>query len=180
VTRGGGLSPADAALWARVVEAVEPLGGRPPPAAATAAPAEPAPAAVHLPRPRPAAAPPPAPGAIEPRLARRLARGVAAIEGRLDLHGLTQAEAHRRLRAFLLAAQGREARVVLVVTGKGRQDPDADPLASRRGVLRRLVPLWLGDPALRPVVIGFGEAAPAHGGTGALYVRIRRRRAIPP
>jgi len=179
MSRRGGLGRDDAVLWAKFVEAIVPLDGRPPvapisPAAAEAVPAAAGPTARPVPpSPRQPAAPP---AAIETRLARRLARGTAAIDGRLDLHGLRQTEAHRRLREFLLAAQAGGDRVVLVITGKGASDADAVPLADRRGVLRRLVPLWLGDPALHGVVVGFGEAGPGHGGAGALYVRIRRRR----
>ncbi|HVV93753.1 MAG TPA: Smr/MutS family protein [Hyphomicrobiales bacterium] len=179
MSRSRGLRPDEAALWAQIVAGIARLDGRPPPASLREMPAPP-----PIVEP-PSGAPPRrmaqkpavlAPQTIDPRLARRLARGTAAVEGRLDLHGLTQAAAHRRLNAFLLAAQGRGERLVLVVTGKGRDVADADPLAQRRGVLRRLVPLWLADPALRAVVLGFGEAVPAHGGSGALYVRLKRKR----
>jgi DNA-nicking Smr family endonuclease len=73
---------------------------------------------------------------------------------------------------FLHRAQARGHALVLVITGKGT----AAPHGAERGVLRRAVPLWLALPELRALVIGFEEAAPAHGGAGALYVRIRRSR----
>jgi DNA-nicking Smr family endonuclease len=179
--RGGALPPDEAALWAKVLAEVAPLPGR---VRATPPPQEAEPAA---PPSRPASAPapqssrsrpPPDLAAIEARLARRLARGAAAIDARLDLHGLRQEAAHRRLTAFLAAAQHRGARLVLVITGKG--GPAADPARAmagdERGVLRRQVPLWLADPALRPLVLGFSQAHPSHGGAGALYVRLRRLR----
>src|SRR6185503_14512015 len=104
------------------------------------------------------------------RMRTRVARGKEAIDGRLDLHGLTQSEAHTVLLRFLQAATTRDARLVLVITGKGgRGEGD-------RGVLKRQVPHWLNLPEFRALVIGFEEAHVAHGGEGALYVRVRRTR----
>jgi DNA-nicking Smr family endonuclease len=102
----------------------------------------------------------------------RLAKGRNAIDARLDLHGMTQARAHRSLIAFLHRAYGDGATFVLVITGKGR----ASMMEGERGVLRRQVPLWLGLPDLRSLVVGFEEAHIGHGGEGALYVRLRRAR----
>jgi DNA-nicking Smr family endonuclease len=87
---------------------------------------------------------------------------------------LRQAEAHLALAAFLRRAQGRGHRIVLVVTGKGSGEP-GEHLFEGRGVLRRLVPHWLRLPEMRALVLGFEEAAPQHGGSGALYIRLRRR-----
>ena len=102
----------------------------------------------------------------------RLAKGRREIDARLDLHGMTQARAHRTLIAFLQRAHGDGATFVLVITGKGR----ASASEGERGVLRRQVPLWLGLPDLRSLVVGFEEAHIGHGGEGALYVRLRRAR----
>lgn len=102
----------------------------------------------------------------------RLAKGRREIDARLDLHGMTQARAHRTLIAFLQRAHGDGATFVLVITGKGR----ASASESERGILRRQVPLWLGLPDLRSLVVGFEEAHIGHGGEGALYVRLRRAR----
>jgi DNA-nicking Smr family endonuclease len=82
---------------------------------------------------------------------------------------MTQGEAHVALVHFLHRAQRHGARFVLVITGKGTRAGD-------RGVLRRQVPLWLGLPEFRDAVVGFEEAHAAHGGEGALYVRLRRPR----
>jgi len=103
------------------------------------------------------------------RMKQRVARGKEPIEGRLDLHGLTQSEAHGALLRFLRAAVAREVRLVLVITGKGRRDGEGE-----RGVLKRQVPHWLGLPEFRTLVVGFEDAHIAHGGEGALYVRLRR------
>ena len=101
-------------------------------------------------------------------------RGVKAIDARIDLHGLTQHQAHDRLRGFLHQAQARSHKVVLVITGKG--SGDARAYMDERGVLRRMVPQWLSMPDMRAVVLGYEEAHANHGGAGALYVRIRKRR----
>lgn len=125
--------------------------------------------------PKPAATPPLMP--LERRLRQRLARGSHPIEAVLDLHGMRQVEAHERLRRFLMAAQAGGSAVVLVVTGKGGAGTDAAPgHPGERGVLRRVVPHWLRLPDLRGIVLGFEEAAQHHGGGGALYVRLRKRR----
>lgn len=182
------LDPEERALWDHVVRSVKPLRPAPapepepqPPAAQAEAPPA-APQERRAPRPSakagPAAPAPPPLATLEPKARRRLSRG-AEVDARLDLHGLTQAAAHRRLRLFLIEAQASGHSVVLVITGKG----DPDGLAGSglafgegRGVLRRAVPLWLAEPELRTVVVGFEAAGRRHGGEGALYVRIRRRR----
>ncbi|MFK8032642.1 MAG: Smr/MutS family protein [Hyphomicrobiales bacterium] len=104
---------------------------------------------------------------------RRLKRGQNALEGTLDLHGMTQQAAHGRLIQFLMQAQAGGARYVLVITGKGKA---ANPDTGERGVLRRMVPKWLSDRSLSSLVAGFDEAHLSHGGSGALYVRLRRQR----
>ena len=111
---------------------------------------------------------------LDRRLKQRVARGRDAIDARIDLHGMTQREAHAALLGFLRGAQAEDAKVVLVVTGKGGGKPPPD--RSERGVLRRQVPLWLELPEFRHFVVGFGEAHVSHGGQGALYVRLRRAR----
>jgi DNA-nicking Smr family endonuclease len=178
--------PNDAALWQEVAKTVAPLGRRSPMSADAESPETPArkpmamtpkgaPTAVPQPRVKPPSPIPPALAPLDRRLRGRLGRGIASIDSRIDLHGLTQAVAHRRLVDFLTGAQAKGARLVLVITGKGRtgDSPHGD---DGRGVLRRMVPIWLGAPDLRPVVVGFEGAGRAHGGDGALYVRIRRRK----
>ncbi|HEY1781606.1 MAG TPA: Smr/MutS family protein [Roseiarcus sp.] len=172
------LSDEEIALWTEVARTVarrrgatlpQPLN----PSRAARPPAPPSTAA-EAPAARPAkpSTLPLAP--IERRLKRELSRGRAAIDGALDLHGLTQAEAHQALRGFLRHSQARGARLVIVVTGKGGAPEDFGRWPNERGVLRRLTPHWLGEPDLRSIVLGFEEAGRAHGGSGALYVRLRR------
>jgi DNA-nicking Smr family endonuclease len=110
---------------------------------------------------------------VDRRQALRLRRGQLAIEGRLDLHGMTQAEAHRALASFVAKSHAAGKRVLLVVTGKGTR-PGAD--GSPSGVLRRTVPRWLAEPALRPLVLATAAALRRDGGDGALYLLLRRAR----
>ncbi|MCK9918360.1 Smr/MutS family protein [Microbacteriaceae bacterium K1510] len=125
--------------------------------------------AIVAPRIETRAPPPLAP--LGRRMKQRVVRGKEPIDGRLDLHGLTQSEAHSALLRFLRNAVARDARLVLVITGKGRRDGEGE-----RGVLKRQVPHWLALPEFRALVIGFENAHIAHGGEGALYVRLRRSR----
>jgi DNA-nicking Smr family endonuclease len=172
------LTDEEIALWTEVARSVARRRGATLPAALNpvraARPPAPPPTATEPPAARPAkpSAPPLAP--IERRLKRELSRGRAAIDGALDLHGLTQAEAHQALRGFLRHSQARGARLVIIVTGKGGAADEFSGWPTERGVLKRLTPQWLREPDLRSVVLGFEEAGRAHGGSGALYVRIRR------
>ena len=152
---------------------------RPPPREAAKAPAaarEPRTAAAAKANPRP-----PAPLAdFDRRKARQIASGKIEVEARIDLHGLRQRDAHARLRAFLLEAHARGHKTVLVITGKGGEEP-ADGLGAlvgerQRGVLRRNVPHWLEEPDLRAIVLSFTQAGLRHGGAGALYVQLRKAR----
>jgi DNA-nicking Smr family endonuclease len=99
----------------------------------------------------------------------QLLRGKKQIEARLDLHGMTQARAHRALSEFLRHAQLDGLTFVLVITGKGKIGAGPE-----RGILRRQVPQWLSQPEFRTLVVGVEEAHIGHGGEGALYVRVRR------
>jgi DNA-nicking Smr family endonuclease len=136
---------------------------------------------VTTPHPKPSA-PPPQTATFDRKHAKKIARGHVAIEGRLDLHGLTEEDAHQRLRGFLRQAQSQGKRIVLVITGKGRETDD--PTApydfgmgvGRRGVLKRNVPRWIAEPDLSQIVVSFGPAHSRHGGDGALYVHLRQRR----
>jgi DNA-nicking Smr family endonuclease len=200
------LTEEERALWSKIGESIGPLHRRrrrraepavpvetpaaTPPAAAETPVSQASPTA-HPKPPRPSdkpaegARPPPRPkkpaptplAPIDTRTKRKLVRGTLAIEERLDLHGLTQHDAYGALRRFLAGAQARGARMVIVITGKGRRAGACEVFdPGERGVLRRIVPHWLGLPDLRDYVVGFEEAHVAHGGAGALYVRLRKPR----
>ena len=175
------LRDEEIALWVEVARSVRARRGATLPhhdAAPAPPPAKPARAPVHAPAPVVARSGPPPLAPIERRLKRDLQRGSAQADGVIDLHGMTQAQAHVALRGFLASAQGQGAKLVIVITGKGwSKDVGArDSWFEDVGVLRRNVPHWLREPEMRAIVLGFEEAGPAHGGAGALYVRLRRRR----
>lgn len=180
------LSGEELALWESVAKQAKPLRKKPraakvsqkashetklePPVMAKSPPSS----KPHVtPRKIPSALPAPPPLAPLGRRERsQLSRGRKDIDGRLDLHGMTQTRAHRALLNFLHHAHESGLTFVLVITGKGRTvGPE-----SERGVLRRQVPHWLSLPEFRSFVVGFEEAHIGHGGEGALYVRVRRAR----
>ncbi len=185
-----GSLPADSdeKLWRQVAESIRPLRSRrrpaskppPPPGTAPAADIAAKPRAASAPQPQAPAKPPlPAllPGVtagIDKRTAQRLGRGQLAIEARLDLHGLTQDEAHARLAGFIRRSVAAGKRCVLIITGKGYKP------TGETGVLRQAVPRWLNEAALRRDIVALRHAQPQDGGEGALYVLLRRDRAAPP
>jgi DNA-nicking Smr family endonuclease len=178
------LSPEERRLWSHVARNVQPMKGKvlPPepehePEAETAtAPAPQVLVASPAPLPPPPkkpSLPPLAP--VERKTLQALRRGRKDVDSVIDLHGMRQEEAHFALIHFLHRAQNSGHSLVLVITGKGGSAV-SNGLFDERGVLRRMVPHWLRLPDLRSLVIGFEEASPQHGGSGALYVRLRRRR----
>ena len=116
---------------------------------------------------------------LDARSAERLKRGQLPIEGRLDLHGMTQEAARSALDGFIAAAHAQGKRAVLIITGKGlrpRGDFDDPWQHAIGGVLKAMTPRWLNEVPNRARVLAFTEAQPRHGGAGALYVLIRRQR----
>jgi DNA-nicking Smr family endonuclease len=165
----------DADLWRRVTRNVAPLHRRPAPRPiATPVGGRPASHAGATPAIRSVVAPRPAAPAraaldrfagVDRATADRLKRGRYPVEARLDLHGMTQAEAHRALSGFVPRSRTLGRRCVLVITGHGR---------ASGGVLKAAVPRWLAEPELRPHFLGIATARPQDGGAGALYLLLRR------
>ena len=189
VSRRRRLSDEEEALWSGVARSITPLRQtKTRPKLPDHAGAVVTPAAVSKPRPErgvnPGAerpeTPPPLLAPLDRRFKQRVASGRTPIDARLDLHGFTQKNAHAALLRFLRGAQAAGAKVVLVVTGKGtlrRPSGRGDYAESTEpGVLRRQVPMWLSLPEFRPFVVSVENAHVAHGGQGALYVRLRRIR----
>jgi DNA-nicking Smr family endonuclease len=192
-SRGRFPSKEELELWAKVTRHDEPLAGRRP--IARKAPGNGVAAAqvssekkarqdilgegaarTVLPLKKEKPSPPP-PQPFDPRAAKRLARGRHEIDARLDLHGLRQQDAYVVLRRFLARCQAEGKRHVLVITGKGGvgRNGHSDFWSSgERGALRRLVPHWLCEPSMRFHIVSFTESALKHGGSGALYVTIRK------
>ena len=170
----GGLKEEDRVLWNMVARTARPLKGTlavplpDPVVEPKQAPVEPA----RFVDPPPATGKPKVPRVShtldEPTL-EKLSKGRLPIEGRVDLHGMTQDEAYSLLFSFLHRAHAGGARYVLIITGKGSS-------SGGNGVLRRLVPAWLSTPAFRQLVSSHDHASRHHGGSGALYVRLRRTR----
>jgi len=159
------------ALWHHATRDVKPIHRHQEPAPIAKKPddtvAEAARIGAHpVPRPRakiptaPATAPKPG---LDRRSAQRLRRGQMPIEARLDLHGMTQTEAHDALARFIARSHAAGLRAVLVITGKS-------------GVLHGAVPRWLDEGENRPHILARERAQPQHGGGGALYLLLRRRR----
>ena len=136
---------------------------------------------MHVPRPAPKRAEPrilrpfspepaisislaPKPSLLDQSVTRRIAKGRTGIEARIDLHGMTQAEAHSRLYRFLETSYQMGRRTILIITGKGVRG---------EGILKQAVPRWLSEPEFRKYTSGYHEAHVTHGGSGALYVRLR-------
>jgi DNA-nicking Smr family endonuclease len=167
------LSAHERALWARVAQSVRPLPGRSAPPAPAPAP-QPAPAPLPPPAPvKPARpAPAPAPAKPAPQAAtldgswdKRIRRGQLLPDRIVDLHGATLEEAHARLAGLIHAPGG--ARVLLVITGKGRAD--------RPSRIRAELAHWLERPDLRGKVAALRGAHPRHGGAGAFYLVLKRQ-----
>jgi len=153
--------PRDTSAPAQTSPSPRPKAGRP---AVTLKPAGTRePPARHVKAPNPLVAP-----ALDGKRAARFRKGELPIEARIDLHGMTLDLAHRALIGFLGQARDRGQRVVLVITGKG--PPEG-------GALKRLVPMWLATPPLAAAIAGAATTQPHHGGAGALYVYLRRKRA---
>lgn len=197
--RRRGLSPEDQELWGRVVQTARPLKSDPKPVFMP----DPAPVVPEAKprfrttpetargsfRPTPSRPPPghdlahplsealaQVPVRMDKRKFQRLSRGKLDPEARIDLHGMTLAQAHGVLNGFILRAQAQGLRLVLVITGKGKTVGDDGPIPRRQGALKHDVPQWLRMAPLHGVVLEIREAHARHGGGGAYYVYLRRSR----
>src|SRR5262245_4181961 len=183
------VTPDEMELWRHVAQSVRPIKSKrrpaPPKDEAPSTPPAKAKVAKAAKPPQPAAPPAKAQAPIKPhelthglshgidrRQAERFRKGKLPLEGKIDLHGRTQQDAHDDLLAFLKRAHAAGKRTVLVVTGKGMT-------TSKTGILRQAVPRWLNEPAFRHLVLAFDYAEPQHGGEGALYVLLKRVRDKP-
>jgi DNA-nicking Smr family endonuclease len=192
---GRKLGAEEQELWGRVAETARPLHKR-----AVALPME-LPESIAPPakpkrvfegrilRPEPVTAPPrhdllrplsdalrAAPVAMDMKQFQRMTRGKLEPEARIDLHGMTLAQAHAALNGFILRAHGSGLRLVLVITGKGKSVADDGPIPRRPGALKHDVPQWLRMAPLAGAVLELREAHARHGGSGAYYVYLRRGR----
>jgi len=194
MSRRRGLTPEERELWEKVATSARPMrphrrvpGTHEPAPKARPQAAKPAPVEFHIgQRARPLTAVRDLAPTIEEHLSgqplrmdrrthQQLTRGKLAPEGRIDLHGMTLAEAHPELIRFVLNAHAAGKRLVLVITGKGKRGEEHGPIPQRVGALRHQVPHWLGQPPLGALVQQVAPAHLKHGGGGAYYVYLRRR-----
>lgn len=181
----GALDAEGLALWRKVAATVRPLdprrmaqdgakAGDPPPAPTAVSPSKP-----RAPAPSPAKSRiPPATGpakaaanTLDAGWDRRLRRGLVAPDRSVDLHGHTLASAHAALEAAIASAVAADARLLLVVTGRPPR-----PGSPTRGLIRAAVPDWLAASGWSSRIAAVRNAHPRHGGAGALYLVLRRRR----
>lgn len=188
--RPRGLRPEDEDIWRRVAQSITPMHLQPkhpltlPEAPAQAEKPQPRPARIerfrigekarrdHVSLPATAS-----PIRMDTKAFKRMSRGKLQPEARIDLHGMTLAEAHPALTGFILHSHAAGMRLVLVITGKGKSGDDSGPGPRRAGVLKHQVPHWLSMPPLSPLILQLAEAHLKHGGGGAYYVYLRRGRA---
>ncbi|MBA4490976.1 Smr/MutS family protein [Paracoccus sp. S1E-3] len=199
MSRRRGLTPEDRELWSRVAKTATPLHPKslkPAEDPLGATPKSPAPQPRPLPgfelpatlrigakarsgrshdlAPAPADAIRAAPLRMDHKTHKQMTRGKMRPEARLDLHGMTLAEAGPELIGFILSCHAQGMRLVLVITGKGSRAGDEGPLPTRPGALRHQVPHWLHTAPLAAVVQQVAPAHARHGGSGAYYVYLRR------
>jgi len=103
---------------------------------------------------------------FDPGLYEKIATGKIPLEGKMDLHGMTEAHAHEVLVSTIETAWHQGRRRLLVITGKGREG---------NSPIRAALPKWLSAPNLTPYVSSFDYAAKRHGGDGAFYVLLRKQ-----
>ncbi len=184
------LRPEELELWHKVVGLAEPLPEEKRQPFVAPTPPPPGAQVSHF-RVGQAATPPAPKHDLAPTIAQQFARqhvsmdkkifgkmrkGRLVPEARIDLHGMTIAQAHPALTGFILNAARSGARLVLVITGKGKVNNDPGPIPQRHGVLRHHVPHWLNTAPLRAHILQITEAHIKHGGSGAYYVYLRRTR----
>jgi DNA-nicking Smr family endonuclease len=186
-----GLSDGEAVLWRRLTATVVPIhpprhGEGDQPKAGGGAPSAPPDLAARKEKPRVPLHPRPAAGGPPPRIGedrvgldtsweRKLARAAIAPDFTLDLHGHTLDQAHARLDSGLAQARAMDARLVLLITGKSRPTPAADR-GSTRGAIRAKVLDWLAAGPHASDIAAIRGAHRRHGGEGALYLVLKRRR----
>jgi DNA-nicking Smr family endonuclease len=115
-------------------------------------------------------------GELDGNTAEKLRRGQLMPGARIDLHGKTEAAAHRALRSFLVRAQDDGVRLALVITGVGNPQAHdgAEWMRTSHGVLKEMVPRWLNENDFAGLTSGWARAHRRHGGDGALYVYLRK------
>ena len=115
---------------------------------------------------------------LDGNTAEKLRKGQLVPGVRMDLHGMTEADAHRALHSFLKRAQSNGVHLALVITGVGNPaaHEGAEWMRTPHGVLKQMVPRWLNEKQFASLISGWTQAHKRHGGDGALYVYLRKTR----
>ena len=114
---------------------------------------------------------------IDNQTAKKFKREEFKIEAVLDLHGKTEKDAYNKVYDFITKAYSRGQRCILIITGKGLNPHENDDIFATRGILKESVPNWLRSEELRPMIMAFKHPSEAKGGSGALYIILRRKKA---
>lgn len=181
------LTPDEQALWTALARTVRPIRRPPRPAPpVVATPIAPPPPAKPMARVRKASLPPPPPASLPPPVRtpaavldtgweRRIRNGAIVPDMSIDLHGHTLSAAHARLGQAISDALVRDVRVLLVVTGKPPKSPGATG-QKQRGAIRAEIGHWLETSVYADRIASVRVAHPRHGGDGALYLILRRKK----
>jgi len=166
------LNDHDTRLWRKVAVSVKPFPGRVVPADPEGDQPAATPSALRAPPPQSVPSTGVRPGQPQPELAdvsgvRKIRRGQAPVDARLDLHGHTQDSAYEALVSFIERNRAHGAKTLLVITGKGR---------AGGGILRARLLDWIEGPEIRPMLAGYAPAHARHGGSGAWYLVLKARR----
>ena len=114
---------------------------------------------------------------IDANTAKRFKRGDFPIEARLDLHGYHEDEAREAVFDFVQKAYIEGKRCIIIITGKGLSHNEGnDNILIPKGKLKESVPLWLNSKNLRPLILAYNHPPAKLGGSGALYIMLRRQR----
>jgi DNA-nicking Smr family endonuclease len=174
---GRKLSPEEQGLWHQVATTIKPIKGRKllamPVTVLAKLGAQPLKAAPPVSPKRPLTQARTMGDSLDGAWERKLAKGLVHTDMTIDLHGETQSTAHRRLEAGLAHAMHRQARVVLLITGRPARDNPRLPPTSR-GVIRASVIDWIKASSYAGRVAAIRNASPRHGGLGAFYIILRQ------
>ena len=166
-------------MWARLAQSVRPYRALSAPSRPEAPPSPPLPAPQSLTRapilpalPQPARRPT---AVLDNGWEKQIKRGALMPEMAIDLHGHSLSAAHARLDQALAAARMRNVRVLLVVTGKPRAERETG-MGGQRGAIRAEITHWLDSSPHADAIASVRTAHPRHGGDGALYIILRRKK----
>ena len=117
-------------------------------------------------------------GGIDKSTLKKFKREEFKIEDRLDLHGFTADDAYNKVNDFVVSAYNSGKRCIIIITGKGLTVREGDDIFTVKGILKRQVPQWLDMPQLRAMILTYKNPSESLGGTGALYILLKKNKNI--